>query len=161
MVGMTLRRLVSKVANRVVVERCMHLLAPHQVGVGVRGGSEAAVHTARAYLESCLPDSGILKLDFKNAFNCIQRDSFLECVALHVPELLPLLISAYSAPSLLSFGQYVIASEEGVQQGDPLGPLLFSLCVSEVLESCAGEIVVSFLGGSLWGDSIKLALEPA
>ena len=74
-VGMTLRRLVAKVANRVVVERCVPLLAPCQVGVGVWGGSEAAVHAARAYLESCPSDSGILKLDFKNAFNCIRRDS--------------------------------------------------------------------------------------
>ena len=89
------------------------------------GGSEVAVHAARTYLEACLPDSGILKLDFKNAFNCIRWDSFLECAALHVPKLLPLLVSAYSAPSLLSFHEYIIMSRKGVQRVIRLGP--FSL----------------------------------
>ena len=34
-------------------------------------GEEASAHS-RAYLEACLRDSGILKLGFKNAFNCIR-----------------------------------------------------------------------------------------
>ena len=38
--------------------------------------------------------------------------------------------STYAQPTNLYFGDHVIASSEGVQQGDPLGPLLFCLTCS-------------------------------
>jgi len=76
-VGLTLRRLVAKVANRSAVGRCASFLGPRQLGVGVKGGCEAAVHAARSYLEGCPADRGILKVDYKNAFNCIRRDAVL------------------------------------------------------------------------------------
>ena len=34
---------------------------------------------------------------------------------------------AYGAPSALRFGDHIVWSKNGIQQGDPLGPLLFSL----------------------------------
>jgi len=46
-VGFTLRRLAAKVARSKVVERMGELLAPQQLGYGVRKGAEAAVHAAR------------------------------------------------------------------------------------------------------------------
>jgi len=49
----------------------------------------------------------------------------LEAVALHLQDLLPLFFSAYAAPSFIFFGKYTVSSEEGVQQGDPLGPFFF------------------------------------
>jgi len=56
----------------------------------------------------------------------------LEVVETHVPELFPLLGSAYSEASILQLGEFQVLSQEGVQQGDPLGPLLFSLTVAVV-----------------------------
>ena len=38
-----------------------------------------------------------------------------------------------------------MSSEEGVQQGDPLGPLLFCLAVQQVLERCEGDLVMGYL----------------
>ena len=61
------------------------------------------------------------KLDFKNAFNCLHRQKILYAVRDQMPELLPLVLSTYGAPSCLLFGQDIIQSSEGVQQGDPLG----------------------------------------
>src|SRR5882757_9870903 len=46
-VGLTLRRLVAKVANTHAVRQCASFLSPRQLDVGVRGGCEAAVHAAR------------------------------------------------------------------------------------------------------------------
>ena len=40
----------------------------------------------------------------------------------------------YGQPSRLFFGQDIICSERGVQQGDPIGPLLFSLALQPLLQ---------------------------
>ena len=49
-VGFTLRRLTAKVAGNKLMEEMGELLAPRQLGYGVKGGVEAAVHAARLYL---------------------------------------------------------------------------------------------------------------
>ena len=64
-VGGTLRRLVAKVAGAKVMAEMGALLAPRQLGYGMKGGCEAAVHSARLYLDNLLEDHAILKLDFK------------------------------------------------------------------------------------------------
>jgi len=87
------------------------LLAPRQMGAGISGGAEAMV--------------------FTNAFNKVRRDSMLESVAQDLPELFNHVSSSYLCPSSLWFGEYILSSEEGVQQGDPLGLLLFSLSLSK------------------------------
>ena len=73
-------------------------LAPLLLGYGTPHGSEAAVHAARIYLQNLPNDHLLLKLDFKNAFNCLHRDRMLTVVGEMVPELLPLVHSAYSSP---------------------------------------------------------------
>ena len=91
------------------------------------------------------PDQVLVKLDFINAFNSVRRDAVLEAVAQHVPELLAFTASAYGAPSLLQFGDEQILSEEGVQQGDPLGPLFFSLALNGPLQDLGGKFVSGYL----------------
>ena len=144
-VGLTLRRLVSKAACTKATEKCKSALAPRQLGVAVKGGAEAVAHAARRYLAGMGPDETLVKLDFSNAFNSVRRDAVLEAVTLHVPELLAFASSAYGAPSILRFGDELILSEEGVQQGDPLGPLFFSLALNGPLQDLAGEFVAGYL----------------
>ena len=50
--GLTLRRLVAKVAGYHVRDEMSDLLAPRQLGYGVKGGAEAAVHAARFWIHS-------------------------------------------------------------------------------------------------------------
>jgi hypothetical protein len=69
----------------------------------------------------------------------------LEAVATNIPELLPFVYSAYSERSRLQFGEYIIESSEGVQQGDPLGPLLFSLTIHLLLVNCTSELRIGYL----------------
>lgn len=128
-VGCTLRRLVAKIACQMVVEDMADLLSPRQLGYGVRNGAEAAVHATRLFLQDLEEEEAILKLDFSNAFNSIRRDKVLEAVQAFCPDLYSLVYSSYSAPSLLFWGESTIESREGVQQGDPLGPLLFCLAI--------------------------------
>ena len=51
-----------------------------------------------------------------------------------VSDLLLLVHSAYSSPSLLFWGDTSLRSAEGVQQGDPLGPLLFCLTIHHLVQ---------------------------
>ena len=88
--------------------------------------TEAAVHAACLYLKNLQPGQVILKLDFRNAFNTIRCDKMLCAVGDLAPKLAPFVFSADSEPSSLFWGDTSLLSSEGVQQGDPLGPLLLS-----------------------------------
>lgn len=88
------------------------LLSPCQLGYGVCGGAEAAVHATRIFLTNLEPSQAIVKLDIKDTFNSIHRDRMLQAVRDLAPELYP---------SNLSSGDHLIVSAEGVQEGDPLG----------------------------------------
>ena len=130
-VGCTLRRLVAKVACKQVVDEMAELLAPRQLGYGVRGGSEAAVHAARRFLNNMGTCQAMVKLDFENAFNSVRRDCMLEAVQLLCPPLYAFAHSAYAAPSNLFWDDNTFSSAEDVQQGDPLGPLFFCLLLHQ------------------------------
>ena len=74
-----------------------------------------------------------VKVDFTNAFNCVDRQALLEQCRHHFPGLSLWAEWCYKQPSKLYFGSEVISSERGVQQGDPLGPLLFALAIQPLL----------------------------
>ena len=95
----------------------------------------------------------ILKTDARNAFNSISRSSFLKEVAESFPSLYKFVARCYFLLPALCFQQKMnikcILSEEGVQQGDPLGPFLFALalqpCLRAAAEECSKGFVVSYL----------------
>ena len=96
----------------------------------------------------------LLKLDFSNAFNTLRRDKMLSAVKDVAPDLFRFVYSAYARPSSLYCGNHVISSAEGVQQGDPLGPLLFCLTIHPIvsrLKSCFTVYMFYLDDGSLGG----------
>jgi hypothetical protein len=101
--------------------------------VGVRGGSEAIIHSLASLVEDIGDDHSyvMLKVDFSNAFNRVSRRDFL--ARLRETEFSGMcrwVEWCYSVFGYLWLGDSVIQSCEGVQQGDPLGPFLFSLSLS-------------------------------
>lgn len=88
-IGETIRRLVGKLWMSLLRTRVAVHLLPSQVGVDVRGGAEATIHACRQ-LSDKLGDrdkSGLLQLDFANAFNLVSRLVFLRVVQTRLPEL--------------------------------------------------------------------------
>jgi hypothetical protein len=96
-----------------------------------------------------------VKIDFSNAFNCIRRDAVLAAVADSVPAIYSFCHLAYHHTSILQYGQQTIESQEGVQQGDPLGPLLFSLVVHPLLTSLRSDLVFGYLDDFTLGGSLN------
>ena len=154
-VGCTLRRLASKCACVHALQSIPQLLSPHQLGFGIAGGTEAAVHASRVYLNHLPPDKAMVKVDFRNAFNTIRRDKMIRAVREHIPDLLPFVHSAYSSPSILLWNDVQVLSAEGIQQGDPIGPMLFSLTIHDLVSSLSSEFNVFYLDDGTIGGNLN------
>ena len=81
----TYRRLVAKVYLRPYISRLCELLQPYQLGVGTPQGCEAAVHATRSFIAQTQGEKVLLKLDVKNVFNSIRRDTVLQAAQLNTP----------------------------------------------------------------------------
>lgn len=103
-------------------------------------------------------DQVMVKLDFQNAFNSIRRDKVLEACLMHIPELYPLVYCCYSSHSHLFYEEAVIMSQEGVQQGDPLGPLLFCLAIQPLVKKLQSELTLFYLDDGLIGGVAQVVL---
>ncbi|XP_063534955.1 uncharacterized protein LOC134744937 [Cydia strobilella] len=151
-VGSTFRRLTSKISVRHVLSKLQKQFEPVQLGFGTKGGCEAAVHALRTCLinDQC---EVLLKIDVKNAFNSLNRDALLAEVNNHAPELYNYLLNCYANPSKLLYKNHEISSEVGCQQGDPLGPAIFSLAINPVVQNLNSKFNVWYLDdGTLGGD---------
>jgi hypothetical protein len=135
-------------------------LQPHQMGFGTRCGAEAIVHASRKFIKTHSTSGMFLKLDFANAFNATYRSKVLEVAHKHVPSLLyPSILQAYGSFSHLFYGDDTIQSAEGLQQGDPLGPLLFCLAVNDLVKSLQSPFNIWYLDDGTFAGPAQLVLE--
>ncbi len=131
-------------------------LGKYQFGApGVLAGTESMVNYIRIYTEN-KPDHIAISVDCKNAFNTISREAItkelrtlddeidldsetnLEPQLIATPNshlaLFPVIEFLYKNPSNIKLPHNInISSEEGVRQGDPLGPSLFCLGIRKTL----------------------------
>ena len=106
----------------------------------MRRGPEAAVNAMRRIIcdEEC-EDWIVLKVDMENALNLVRHDKVLHKVLEVAPALYPMTWQAYAKPTKLFYGDDFLLSCEGLQQGDVLGPLYFSLAIQEMASSCQSD----------------------
>ena len=103
------------------------LFQPQQLGLGTPKGAEIAVHVLRRYIEGNSNESdAMLKIDFKNAFNCIRRNQILTKVIQKV--------------YVVTNGLAIICQCQKplfqlLREGDPLGTFLFSLGIANLMKS--------------------------
>nr|GEW60614.1 hypothetical protein [Tanacetum cinerariifolium] len=104
-------------------------LSDFQFGVGVSGGAEAVLHSVNRVLSEYHNDGSfpMLTVDFSNAFNLVDRSTLLHEVRVRCPSISLLVDFLNGQESRLYIGDTHIWSTTGMQQGGPLGPLLFAL----------------------------------
>ena len=162
-VGEILLRLVAKCLCRLSSQKAASLLVPLQVGVGIPGGCEVVSHALNGLVASVGDTTSLAILEVKNAFNTLHRSSYLRQVAEQFPELLRWAEFCYSQPSWLKFGNSLVLSACGVQQGDPLAPLLFAITIHPIIVALKNQFPdlacnVGYLDdGSIVGDVNLLA----
>ena len=159
-IGNTFRQLSAKCAGYHIFESRQARYGNRQVGVGTKGGAELASHVFRCLIESPQPkENVILKIDFENAFHSINRHFMLEKVFEIHPEVYKYSHSAYSQPSSLFYGDSVIKSCEGSQQGDPESPTLFSDSIQDMIDSLESKTNLWYLVDGNLSDDHRTVLK--
>ena len=125
--GDPIRRLVAKCFCVAGKEEISKAFRGRNFGVGCPGGVEVVAHSLRDTLSKYKNSGfGLLKIDFRNAFNDIKRDHFVSAACAMFPAMSSWTEWCYGDPSMLLYDhEFIIESCAGVQQGDPLGPLYF------------------------------------
>ncbi|KAI3822031.1 hypothetical protein L1987_09612 [Smallanthus sonchifolius] len=163
-VGSIWRRVVSKVAMKGVGRDMAKYLGDFQFGVGVPNGAETVLHSANRFVNAHHRDGSLamLTVDFSNAFNLVDRTALLNEVRKMCPSISAWVDFLYGQPARLYVGNDYIWSSTGVQQGDPLGPLLFALVlhplVLRIRDRCKLLFHAWYLDdGTLIGDATQVA----
>ncbi|GJR17908.1 putative reverse transcriptase domain-containing protein [Tanacetum coccineum] len=122
-------------------------------------------HSVNRLIEACGDDIGLsmLLVDFKNAFNLVDREVMLREVRLYCPAISRWVEFYYSNPARLYYGEHILRSCQGVQQGDPLGPLLFSLVlhplICKIRDSFSLSLHAWYLDdGTIVGDTMVVGM---
>ena len=134
-VGELLRAITAKLPLSLVeVENCLQALQPLQMGAGSKGPIISAMLTVKAWIAEMAVDEMLLKIDIANAYNTIDRQACLAGVAKSCPDLLRWSRWCLDEANHVNYDNEVIMCSCGVQQGDPLAPMLFSVGLHLVAE---------------------------
>eukprot|EP00731_Ephydatia_muelleri_P010847 Em0005g1433a len=134
--------------------------APSEVSTFLAGGSLTALNKSKP---GSLLDIRPIAVDMKNNFNMVSQEAILSECSKHFPELLPWATWCYSQHLILWHPLGSLHSEQGVQQCDSLGPLLFSLVLNKVVSEITANSVCADLSYHAWylDDGVLAGPRPA
>ena len=140
-VGETSRRLAGKCVCALLKDKVAEFFQPLQLSAACRAGAEKIAHGVRRCIEEHWMDEDFIffKVDMQNAFNVVSRQVVLDECSIFFPELIQWLSWCYGSHPMLWHPLGQITSESGVQQGDPLGPLLFALVLHKLVASVEAD----------------------
>ena len=133
-------RLAGKVLLKAAFRRDM--LLPSQFGVVSPEGVEPIIRAWNRARSGDLPEAYTMgtSFDCTNAFNTLSRKSIAAAIKTQAPAFFQMAKWAYDSPTPLYLrgneNVTVLKSSEGVRQGDPLGPLFFSLGIRHSWRNC-------------------------
>ena len=76
---------------------------------------------------------GVLLVDAKNAFNCLNRDAAIWNINVLCPALGPVVANTYRSSIDMFIGGEKILSTEGTTQGDPLSMAIYSVAITPLI----------------------------
>jgi hypothetical protein len=134
-VGEILRRLLSSFCARSITAKVKEHLGISQQGIGKPNAIETILVGLNRLIneENIDPNTTLALIDFRNAFCEVERQWFIDEVYRLFPEISPWVQYIYGCRALMFTGDDICYSHIGVQQGDPLGPLLFCLVLALLL----------------------------
>ena len=151
-IGEVFRRITAKTICSQYKDSFSKFFAPLQHGIATDGGADLLVHDVQLLLGSH-KDWLVMKTDAKNAFNSVKRSHLLTQVSKHFPEMFPHVnqMHAGSGPLIYLQGDspVILSSEEGIHQGNPLGPVMFATAIQELLTKLQNDhpcvVVLAYL----------------
>ena len=139
--GEPLRRLITRTVVLHRTEEISAYLGPTQFAIGNKGGAEGLA-TAVKHTSQLHPELVWVKLDLENAFNKQFRSIALDNLRLASPLLHTVLRTLiYTGDSeywypLQDPGSFAtLSASDGIEQGDPAGPVLFACGIKNVLHN--------------------------
>jgi hypothetical protein len=139
-----LRRLAGRLLVSTRKQELATALGRRQFAVGTAAGAEVLGHSVRALTEAD-PDLVLFCLDAKNAYGTASRSDCLVALAREAPELFAFaqLFCRRTSQYLLwdAAGEcHCLRATSGVDQGDPLAPLLFACGLKPCLEALEADL---------------------
>ena len=141
-VGEVIRRLIAKCNPKEAATDAVKLFGAKPLGVDVRGDAESIVHATKIAFERMkgTKSGSVLQIDFGNAFNSVKRRHLLGSTKVLMPSLMSFTSFCYSKQNDLFLNTSTVDSQSGVQQGDPLGPILFSVAIWPLINKIESKL---------------------
>ena len=132
-IGESLRRIIGKTVMMNVKNDVCQCVGSLQTCAGQEAGIEATIHAMRELFQDESND-GIILVDVSNAFNAVNRETFLHNIKIICPPMAMFTRNCYSLNArLFVIGGHELTSKEGTTQGDPIAMAVYATAIVSMI----------------------------